>query len=151
MAKELVEKRAGESTAVSNENKDTSPRSRAPTGSAFYQVLREYQLRVTPDVPKKEATTRLSTPLQKRKDTLGGRFTLGGFVNPDTRSAKHAAAQQAAAADAAQRRAHVLESRRSEYDSCRDAHGARGYFTAATTGGREAQCSPQGAPQVIIV
>ena len=48
-----------------------------------------------------------------------GRFVFGSFVNPDTRSARQEAAQNNAALESAQRRAHALAqvARRTEYDT----------------------------------
>jgi len=57
-----------------------------------------------------------------RKETMKGRIILGDFQNPDTRSAVQEVALQAASAEAAQRRANMLEasSRRTEYDTVKN-------------------------------
>lgn len=79
--------------------------------------------RITPEVPGQNRLSRKAP--HDRQVGLFGRIVYGGFVNPDTRSAAQEVAQQNAAAEAAQRRAQVLEqaARRNEFNETRRIEG----------------------------
>ena len=85
-----------------------------------------YQIRippgVLPSVPCRFTNKKLSTSSKIFfEESIKGRQIYGAFVNPDTRSAIQEAAQEAAAAEATQRRGQLLGAlaRRREYDTTR--------------------------------
>lgn len=109
---EALAKNTPATSSVKSTDKSSTP--------SLFDVIGNIPIRpVLSEVPIRSARRAGALSQEHRTEVMKGRVVVGGFQNPDTRSAAQEAALQAAAAEASQRRANALEasSRRSEYDT----------------------------------
>lgn len=107
-----------QATVLGEVTSDIAKSRTSPT--TMFEVLSKLSIRpVLQDVTTGERNPTNAT--SRPEETLKGRMVFGKFVNPDLRSEIQRAAQTAAAAEAAQRRANLTQAtaRRQEYDTSR--------------------------------
>jgi hypothetical protein len=97
------------------------------TLSVYEQIQSIKIVPILPKVPfRTESSSSSKEKATNRVESIKGRLSFGGFINPDTRTATQQAAMAAASEAAAQRRANVViqQNRQSEYSTSSNAERA---------------------------